>query len=131
VTIGKDRAARARELCTVAVGIIRSAPDAALDGLGTFIKRDHLWIGYYTPFQKRPNGGVPSRKLPDQARYLAAQLTQIDPQDEPYGIDVWDKLKGKVLSVVWHDGKEPVVVSYKPGDWEFALMALAQAQKQG
>ncbi len=70
-------------------------------------------ICYRTPFQKLP-------EPPEAMRYWAAQVgRKIDFQ---YGLDIWFRHK-KVLNVMWDDGADFEIVSFKPGEWEGAITA--------
>jgi len=122
MTIRKTRQDRARELCAAAVRSFQNGQNVELHSSGARINSDGLSIGYRTPFHKMPDG-IGARIMPETVKYTAAMLQRRNPKDEPYGIDIWAPMK--VLSVVWHDGSKPVVVSYKPGDWEGRLEALA------
>jgi len=112
VTLGNPRQGRARELCAAAVRLFQNNRNVELDFSGSTIKAHGLTIAYRTPFQKWP-AGQNSRTVPAK--------------DEPYGIDIW--APKKVLSVVWHDARKPIVVSYKPGEWEARLEALDEGNE--
>jgi hypothetical protein len=66
---------------------------------------------YRTPFQRLPHA-------PEPIKYLAAMKGTRSPETLPYGLDVWAG-QSRVLNIEWADDGRVVVVSYKPGEWEF------------
>jgi hypothetical protein len=116
-----SRQDRARKLCAVAVQLFQNGHNVERNFTGSEIETDGLVISYRMPFG--PPSPRAAARPPDAAKYPVATPEQKDPNDEPYGLDIW--APRKVLSVAWHDGGEPVVVSYRPGEWEARLEALA------
>jgi hypothetical protein len=112
VTPGNPRQGRAQKLCAAAVRLFQNNRNVELDFSGSTIKAHGLTIAYRIPLQKWPDRQN-SRTMPVK--------------DEPYGIDIW--APRKVLSVVWHDSRKQIVVSYKPGEWESRLEALAEGNE--
>lgn len=112
-----EKIARALELRTLALTILKRRGTGNRPGrLSFFLRAGSVSISYRTPFQRMPDAG-------EQLKYLAAQLGEPSPRSLPYGLDIW--APGKVLNLEWDDGGEIVLVSFRSGDWEAKLEALA------
>jgi hypothetical protein len=75
-------------------------------------------ILHRTPFT------APMPEGPQTQTYLRALLTQRAARDLPYTMEVWH-LNKKVLNVQWDDNDKIQVISFRLGEWEKKLAALA------
>lgn len=74
-----------------------------------------------TPFQKLP-------RISDRMRYMAA-LLDADPDNLPYGLDIWVEGRGKVLNIEWDLDSTVAFVCFHRGEWEARLIALDEELK--
>ena len=111
-----ERIAALRDLAVVAAmrhGRFETSGDARL----VIVHQDGLMIAYRTPFNPLP-------RFTETMKYEAAMEGR-NALKEPYGIEIWEKRRGKVLSVGWRGAAAPVVDGYRNGAWEETLMAIA------
>jgi hypothetical protein len=108
---------RAIQLRDLALQVIQTSGSWSSSGEVKALKYrgDDLSILYRTPFQRLP-------ETPDHIKYMGAFLG-VDTQNLPYGLDIWSLRK--VLNIEWDDKGRVILVSYKRGEWEKKLEALA------
>jgi hypothetical protein len=112
-----DRVASLRDFAVSAAmrhGRFEASGDARL----VILHQAGLMIAYRTPFNPLP-------KFTEGMKFEAA-LQGRSALREPYGIEIWDKKHGKVLSVGWRGDAAPVVDGYEHGPWEQTLAAIAR-----
>jgi len=111
-----DRVVALRDLA-VAAAMRHGRFEASGDAKLVILHRDGLMIAYRTPFNPLP-------KFTETMKYEAA-MDGRHALKEPYGIEVWEKRRGKVLSIGWRGTAAPVVDGYQDGAWEETLVAIA------
>lgn len=114
-----NKLARVAELRDVAVvtAMRHGAFEVSGDTRLVVVREADLMLTYRTPFNPLP-------KLTESMRFEAA-LRGKNAHREPYGIEIWQDRRGKVLSVGWRSGSAPVVDSYERGAWEQTLVHIA------
>jgi hypothetical protein len=90
---------------------------ASVSGKCLMFSHAQLRISLRTPFQR-------VSALSDHYKYDCALLAQrsgiASSTNLPYGLDIWDADQ-KVFNMEWNDAGDSVLVSFKRGDWEFAI----------
>ena len=86
---------------------------------GSTWKGDGLTIAIRTPFQRLPET---DGRFIRQAALFGLRYTP----NLPYGLDIWETGRGKVLNIEWtHDGRSELV-GFKRGGWEQKVLALGR-----
>ena len=119
VPLTSPRGRRALELRPKAIAVAQKL--GSLEAVGSThclaARLDNLEIMYRTPFQRV----IP--RAPDAMRYSLAGEGRCS--DFGFGIDVWWHNK-KVLGIEWNEPNPIEVFSYRGGEWEREIEALAK-----
>lgn len=120
---GTNKRERVIELRDIAVvtAMRHGAFEVSGDTRLVVVREADLMLTYRTPFNPLP-------KLTESMRFDAAVRGK-NAYREPYGIEIWQDRRGKVLSIGWQDGNAPVVDGYERGTWEQTLAHIADHKR--
>jgi hypothetical protein len=117
---GAAKIARAIQLRDAALDLIKRSKQRPSKGIVSF-DGDGFHGIYRTLFFRLP-------ATTDRFKYSAAlhgRTLHRGSINLPYGLDIWQCGGRKVLNIEWDEKGIVELVSYKPGDWEAALLPLS------
>ena len=88
---------------------------------GSSWKGNGVSIVLRTPFQRLPE--LDGRVIKQAVLYGLRPTKNL-----PYGLDIWELGRGKVLNLEWALNGRPELVSFKRGDWERKVLEIGTAK---
>ena len=119
--ISSARLKAALEMRDVGLAVLKMAgkPEPGM-GNNVAATRGTVMLSVRTPFSEQ--GPEPA----EYHKYLGATIGLVPPKNLPYGLDIW--APKKVLNIEWNDHGDVLLVSFKPGAWQWELRRWMEAE---